>query len=518
MRSILAKILGLLVLLNIALWLFVLVTDDFVINQIREKHEKMISTGHLIGLASKPILLNENYTEFEKGVRLKQYFTDNFIPNAEKITVYRHELSDEIADWFKYYDGSDLGKYQAISVSELPPAQTSNENMRKANEEPLTQIIASRIFQYYKPIIDGQIVTDEIVAKRARFSIQSEILNSKYDRYDLRVLVPIRNGRETVAVLEAWDQYYVKDAYLGRNSMRLNLLIGMSVITLFLGLVLAFSIAFPLRRLSKRLDKKLVPDQVAVQMNSFFIKGMADRRDEIGLLYQNLVKLTQQVGHLFKEKEAFASEVSHELKNPLASIISYSENFEGGSEKDERIIRKIREQAHRMDKLISEISEAAIVDNDLVTKKRERLNLSQITKEIVEHYVETNESKTLTIEADIQSNVFIKGLPERLGQVIVNLLENAVSFTRPAGIIRVSLKKGWRSGTVIIVEDSGPGIREEFREAIFERFYTSRKGEAVIENASGLGLAIVKQIIDAHGGRISVGSSELGGAKFEIQI
>jgi len=253
-------------------------------------------------------------------------------------------------------------------------------------------------------------------------------------------------------------------------------------------------------------------------MNSFFIKGMADRRDEIGLLYQNLVKLTQQVAHLFKEKEAFASEVSHELKNPLASIISYSENFEGGSEKDERIIRKIREQAHRMDKLISEISEAAIVDNDLVTKKRERLNLSQITKEIVEHYVETNESKTLTIEADIQSNVFIKGLPERLGQVIVNLLENAVSFTRPAGIIRVSLKKGWRSGTVIIVEDSGPGIREEFREAIFERFYTSRKGEAVIENASGLGLAIVKQIIDAHGGRINVGSSELGGAKFEIQI
>ena len=368
MRSILAKILGLLVLLNIALWLFVLVTDDFVINQIREKHEKMISTGHLIGLASKPILLNENYTEFEKGVRLKQYFTDNFIPNAEKITVYRHELSDEIADWFKYYDGSDLGKYQAISVSELPPAQTSNENMRKANEEPLTQIIASRIFQYYKPIIDGQIVTDEIVAKRARFSIQSEILNSKYDRYDLRVLVPIRNGRETVAVLEAWDQYYVKDAYLGRNSMRLNLLIGMSVITLFLGLVLAFSIAFPLRRLSKRLDKKLVPDQVAVQMNSFFIKGMADRRDEIGLLYQNLVKLTQQVAHLFKEKEAFASEVSHELKNPLASIISYSENFEGGSEKDERIIRKIREQAHRMDKLISEISEAAIVDNDLDKK------------------------------------------------------------------------------------------------------------------------------------------------------
>jgi len=215
MRSILAKILGLLVLLNIALWLFVLVTDDFVINQIREKHEKMISTGHLIGLASKPILLNENYTEFEKGVRLKQYFTDNFIPNAEKITVYRHELSDEIADWFKYYDGSDLGKYQAISVSELPPAQTSNENMRKANEEPLTQIIASRIFQYYKPIIDGQIVTDEIVAKRARFSIQSEILNSKYDRYDLRVLVPIRNGRETVAVLEAWDQYYVKTLIWG---------------------------------------------------------------------------------------------------------------------------------------------------------------------------------------------------------------------------------------------------------------------------------------------------------------
>ena len=139
-------------------------------------------------------------------------------------------------------------------------------------------------------------------------------------------------------------------------------------------------------------------------------------------------------------------------------------------------------------------------------------------EEIVEHYVESNEFPKLKITKSIQSKVIVNGLPDRLGQVVVNLLDNAMTFARPVGEIKVTLTKKWRKGIVLEIEDSGPGIKPELTEVIFDRFYTSRKGTATIENASGLGLAISKQIIEAHGGSITATQSELGGAKFVITM
>ena len=282
--------------------------------------------------------------------------------------------------------------------------------------------------------------------------------------------------------------------------------------------MLAFSIAFPLRRLSRKLDKKLTPDDIAVQLQGFRIESLLKRKDEIGQLHTNLITLTQQVSSLFKEKEQFASEVAHELKNPIASIIAYAENYEAQNPNDVEAVSRIKAQAIRMSKLVTEISEAAIVDNDLVTKKRERVDLSTVIGDIVEHYIDSNEFPKLKITKSIQTKVIVNGLPDRLGQVIVNLLDNAVTFARPVGEIKVSLTKKWRKGVFLEIEDSGPGIKPELTEVIFDRFYTSRKGTATVDNASGLGLAISKQIIEAHGGSITLGNTNLGGAKFIINL
>ena len=290
------------------------------------------------------------------------------------------------------------------------------------------------------------------------------------------------------------------------------------MITLFLALALSVSIAFPLRRLSKRLNQKISPTDIAEQLENFGITHMADRHDEIGKLQQSLLKLTSQVVELFKEKEQFAAEVSHELKNPIASIIAYAETFEGQTDEAREKITKIKAQAIRMDRLVTEISETAIVDHDLVMQQRECFDFTDTIHEIVRHYEDTNQCGGLKFDQDLQPGVSFTGLQERWGQVVVNLLDNAVSFTRPAGVIRVTLNQHGKQGICFVVEDSGPGVSEEMGEQIFERFFSSRTGTASKENASGLGLALVKQIVVAHGGKITVDRSSLGGAKFEISL
>ena len=99
-------------------------------------------------------------------------------------------------------------------------------------------------------------------------------------------------------------------------------------------------------------------------------------------------------------------------------------------------------------------------------------------------------------------------MPERIGQVLVNLVDNAMTFSRPAGIVRVSLEKKWRKNPILKVDDSGPGIRDELKSVVFDSFFTSRSGTSIVENSSGLGLTIVKQIVEAHNA-ISIEDSDL---------
>ena len=98
------------------------------------------------------------------------------------------------------------------------------------------------------------------------------------------------------------------------------------------------------------------------------------------------------------------------------------------------------------------------------------------------------------------------------------MLDNAISFTRPIGVVSITLIKRWRKPIVIEISDSGPGVNPDLKDTIFERFFTARKGEAHIKNASGLGLFISRQIVEAHNGKIVVSQSELGGAKMSIEL
>ena len=519
MNSIYSKIAALVILFNLAVLILFFSFDDYIPNEVDKKKEELIIKGNLLAKVIKPVLLTENISNFEKTIRIEDLFNDKRLYRHEQIKIYEFNINSPItalfklSDLFIYYDGEEIKRLENIK-----DGGSLQGIIQTNNREEDTLNIASRLFDFYQPLLNARILTDPLVERRSRFLHQVEVVQGESENYRIRVVAPIRENDLTLGIIEVWEEFSIKEAYVNRNNARLIMLFGVSFITLLFGVFLAFSIARPIRKLSKRLDRKLTPDDIANQLKTFGDQRLKSRKDEVGLLYRNLNKLTSQISLLFEEKERFASEVSHELKNPIASIIANVENFTPKDDEDKATLNKIKEQAIRMNKLISEISEAAIVDNDLVTQSKERFDLSNTVNEIISHYSETNEYAELNLSSNIDRNVVLLGLPERIGQVLVNLLDNAISFSRPTGSINVQLKKKWRRKPLLVVEDSGPGVSEASAERIFDRFYTSRSGNSAVKNASGLGLFICRQIIEAHGGTITVGKSALGGARFEVSF
>ena len=513
MGSVYSKIAGFLIIFNISVLGLFFLFDDFIPSEINKRKDNLILKVNLFAKIVKPVLQVEDISHFEKTIRIENLLDDNRLYKHEQMKIYRFDGNDRLADNFLYFDGEEKRRLKNLTIDRSKDANTLKNNSVQKEIN-----LAGRFFDFFQPLFNARIITEPIVEKRSRFLQQSEVVKDKENNYLIRVVAPIREDALTLGVIEVWEVFSGKEAYQQRNNARLTMLLSVSFLTLLFGFFFALGIARPIRKLSKQLDKKLSPDDVGKQLKSFGNQRLKSRKDEVGLLYRNLSRLISQISTLFDEKERFASEVSHELKNPIASIIAQVENLTAKNEASEPALNKIKEQAERMNKLISEISEAAVVDNDLVTQTREKFDLSYAISEIVEHYVDSNEYPDVSINSDIQKNVVLLGLPERVGQVVVNLLDNAISFSRPKGSITVQLHKKWRRKPLLVVEDSGPGVSEAAAERIFDRFYTSRSGHAEVENSSGLGLFICRQIIEAHGGTISVGKSALGGARFEVSF
>ena len=516
LRGILPKILALMVLFNIALWAFIFFTDDASIVEIRNKQNQLYERSDLYVKLVEPVFAIEGLSSFSRKLAVEAIFRDGRLVGIDDLVVT--EVSTEIGKFSPviYFDGHNSRVAAPIEITLL-----------KDTEEkfvPQTNLFDpfEKLFVFYKSFFDLEIVTEPYVAKLARSTRQFQLLNPNSDFYELSYFVPVKVDGATVAILSLSDQYYLRESYLGKNRSRLEVLAGLSLITLIFGTLLAVSIALPIRRLSRSLNRKLKADTLVDQLGTFQIDRFEKRKDEVGLLYRNLSSLHQQIITLFNDKERFAADVSHELKNPIASIIANTENAMANTQNTSDNIEAfaaIQSQAVRMNKLISEISEAAIVDHDLVSAQREEFDLSETLKDLVEFFQDQSEASEVAITSIIQKKIKFVGLPDRIARVIINLLENAISFSGENGEVRVTLKKSWRRGIFISIDDSGLGVPEASQEDIFERFYSSREGSAERENSSGLGLYICKQVVEAHQGTIEVSDSKvLTGASFVVKF
>ena len=273
-----------------------------------------------------------------------------------------------------------------------------------------------------------------------------------------------------------------------------------ALVSVGLSLVLASAIATPLSDLAVAVEGgRANPRGGRTRVQ---IPDLSARPDEIGRLSAALRAMVAALYERVEVNEQFAADVAHEIKNPLASLRSAVGALRVARD-DQRLklIGVIEHDVRRLDRLVSDISNASRLDSELVREEEQEFDLAALVGSIACHCEAGMEEKGIELITDLpQTRIPVTGLEARLAQVLVNLLENAKSFCDEGDAIRVWVRRRDRR-VLLVVEDTGPGIPEVALRRIFERFYSERP-EGQFGNNSGLGLAISRQIVEAHGGVI----------------
>ncbi|WP_127902147.1 sensor histidine kinase [Solirhodobacter olei] len=275
------------------------------------------------------------------------------------------------------------------------------------------------------------------------------------------------------------------------------------LVSIGLSLVLASTIANPLSDLAAAAElgrdknaRKMSPGRVR-------IPDLTARPDEIGRLSVALRGMVAALYDRIEANEQFASDVAHEIKNPLASLRSAVASLRMAKKDEQRdkLLSVIDHDVRRLDRLVSDISNASRLDAELVKEEEERFNLLKTISNITEYLGQEAVKKRVDFITDLPSEpIMISGLEGRLAQVFVNLITNAISFCEEGDAVRVWARKR-ENRILVVVEDTGPGIPDQALGKIFKRFYSERP-PGQFGDHSGLGLAISKQIVEAHGGVI----------------
>jgi two-component system, OmpR family, sensor histidine kinase ChvG len=289
-------------------------------------------------------------------------------------------------------------------------------------------------------------------------------------------------------------------------------------IGILLSVFLARTIVRPLRHLARAAVKVRLGR--AQEVN---VPRLPSRRDEIGMLARALSDMSIALRQRIDSTEAFAADVAHEIKNPLASLRSALDGAEQIA--DPKLRKQLMDVAkadvQRMDRLISDISDASRVDSQLAKAKFEPIDLGDMIEQLLQARENRGADGAVTIAfARPRRNIAtVLGEDVRLERMLTNLIDNAVSFSSPGAVVEIAATLA-DDEVIIRVSDEGPGVPVQEREAIFRRFHSERPQSENFGKHSGLGLAIARTIVEGHHGQISVRDRVDGkrGACFEIAL
>ncbi|MET3586804.1 two-component system sensor histidine kinase ChvG [Pseudorhizobium tarimense] len=532
----------------------VLVGGILYLNQFREglidaRVESLLTQGEIIAgaiSASASVDTNSITIDPEKLLELQAGQSITPVPNDEDLdfpidpdrvapvlrrlispTRTRARLFD--ADANLLLDSRHLYSRGQVLRYDLPPVEQETTSWSDWVAGLFNRMLQQRNLPVYKeaPGGDGSIypeVMNALTGVRGavvRINERGELIVS--------VAVPVQRFRAVLGVLLLSTQAGDIDKIVHAERLAIMRVFGVAtLVNILLSLLLSSTIANPLRRLSAAAIRVRRGAKQREEIPDF-----AYRQDEIGNLSIALREMTTALYDRIDAIESFAADVSHELKNPLTSLRSAVETLPlaKSEESKQRLTEIIFHDVRRLDRLISDISDASRLDAELARSDSTPVNMQVLLRNMVEISRQIRQGRKV-VEIDLiidskpgnKAQFTVYGHDLRLGQIITNLIENARSFVPDDGgriIIRLFRLRG---RVTVQVDDNGPGIQAEDIDRIFERFYTDRpEGESFGQN-SGLGLSISRQIAEAHGGSLKAEnivdpkSGELLGARFILSL
>lgn len=327
--------------------------------------------------------------------------------------------------------------------------------------------------------------------------------------------IRLKSGDSLLAITNARDITRAVRA----ERMRLTLVLTMALLSsIWLSLFLARTIVLPLRRLARATARVRLgrARQVAVPR-------LPSRRDEIGALARAVADMTEALRHRIDATDSFAADVSHELKNPIASLRSALDGLQTvhKPELQAQLLAIAQDDVQRLDRLVTDIAEASRIDAQLSHTRFEPVDLGQL----IEQMLLAREARgiergvRLAFARPRRDVAVVMGEEARLVLVIDNLLDNAISFSPPGGLVQVTATV-MNDEVLLSVEDEGPGVPESERETVFRRFHSVRPENEGFGKHSGLGLAIARSIVEGHQGRIVIADRDdaAQGARFDVYL
>ena len=407
-----------------------------------------------------------------------------------------------------------------VRVVDLPPADNGRvaEMLRQALAWVEDTIGADARLEPYIEQINGTAYDfAEVIAAIEQGEAGNAVRIDRGGHKVLTVAVPVQFYKQVAgAVLVSDGDANLEQRLFEVRSAILTIFVWTCVVTVLLSLYLASTIARPIRRLAEAATR--VRESLSRQHD---IPDLSRRGDEIGALSSALRDMTEGLWLRMDATEQFAADVAHEIKNPLTSLRSAVETVARvqDPEQQKRLMSIIQDDVTRLDRLISDISDASRLDAELSRAETETVDISKLLDALAQMTNSDNKAGAPLVEVDVPlaDDLSVLGLEGRLAQVFRNLIGNAVSFSPPEG--KITVRADRHDGAVrVVVEDQGPGIPKGKESKIFSRFYSERPEKEKFGTHSGLGLSISKQIIDAHRGTIDAENTNGGGARFVVRL
>lgn len=291
-------------------------------------------------------------------------------------------------------------------------------------------------------------------------------------------------------------------------------------VSLLVALALAALLAWFLARHLSRPVKQLDETVRDLSHGQYERRARVASRDEIGRLGDNVNRLAQSLEQNRSARNRWMADIAHELRTPLAILKGEVEALvDGVRQPDQRVLASLTEEINQLSVLVNDLQSLALADAGALGLQQETVDVRALAQQACEAFRDRLAGRGIALEFHAPDPVRASADPQRLRQLLQNLLENCARYVDAGGRVRVSVQAASDTAPLaLLVEDSGPGVAEEQLERLFERFYRVEQGRSRAGGGSGLGLAICRSIAEAHGGRIRAARSALGGLAIHVDL